>query len=274
MASSYTQVLVLDFDGTVCLGDAPVFAYARLLDEALVAREATSSGRPSVRESVERFLTRAERGSGEAAGPSSEPKMGGAAETSETPGQHDAPALNDALEVIANSVDGYEAAERLARSRGITDEQLSVAYTGSREELASGSLETTAPDGLADLLGGLPERTQIVLVTNAPEAGVTQQLRTLGLAECFDEVVTSARKPAGMSGIIERLLAQNGLAEHPDRLLSVGDIWRNDLAPAAAFGCATALIERLEAPDARPTYRAPRIELLYPDIEAWARAAG
>ena len=35
MAATHTHVLVLDFDGTVCLGDGPVFAYARLLDEAL-----------------------------------------------------------------------------------------------------------------------------------------------------------------------------------------------------------------------------------------------
>jgi FMN phosphatase YigB (HAD superfamily) len=323
MRSSFTHVLVLDFDGTVCLGDAPVLAYARLLDDALAAadarglvegernprehvpredasaqdapsedapkhdagskgasdHDAPSEPKPSsVQRLVEQFLTRADgRASG---GPSdaatesdAEPVTTQATEIEEEAKAAAAAAAEaeaKAMSIIANSVDGYEAAERLARARGITDEQLSNAYAGSRHELASGALETTAPAGLAALLDRLPKTTQIVLVTNAPESGVTQQLRLLGLADHFDEIVTSARKPAGMGAIVERLLEQNELSGMPSRLLSVGDIWRNDLAPAAALGCQTALIERLAAPDALPTYRATTIESLYPAITAWA----
>ncbi|MCU1476100.1 MAG: hypothetical protein JWQ64_793 [Subtercola sp.] len=322
MRSSFTHVLVLDFDGTVCLGDAPVLAYARLLDEALAAtdargqvegernlrehvpsedasardapsedasnhdagskgasdHDAPSEPKPSsVQRLVEQFLTRADgRASG---GPSdaatesvTEPVTTQATKTEieEEAKAAAAAAAAAAMSIIANSVDGYEAAERLARARGITDEQLSTAYAGSRHELASGALETTAPAGLAALLDNLPKATQIVLVTNAPESGVTQQLRLLGLADHFDEIVTSARKPAGMGAIVERMLEQYELSGMPSRLLSVGDIWRNDLAPAAALGCQTALIERLAAPDALPTYRATTIESLYPAITAWA----
>ncbi|UFS58200.1 HAD family hydrolase [Subtercola endophyticus] len=317
MAATYTHVLVLDFDGTVCLGDGPVFAYARLLDEAV--RDTGGI----VLATVERFLgetdarastvppakTATNATTGHAPGttgltPSSTDHAPGPTDhapsstdhapspVSGTPGSTDhapgpigrapasteaaangAPRLTsaEALALVAGSVDGYEAAERLGRALGATDAQLGAAYAGSREELASGAIETHAPDGLAALLLGLPGTTQVVLVTNAPENGVTQQLVQLGLADCFAELVTSAGKPAGMAQIVARLLAQNELSEHPQRLLSVGDIWRNDLAPATGLGCATALIERHPAPaDARPTYRADDIRRLYPAIAAWA----
>ncbi|MEF2975890.1 hypothetical protein [Subtercola sp. YIM 133946] len=280
MVTTDTRVLVLDFDGTVCLGDAPVYAYARLLDEALAA-QAGNATMPRVRHVVERYLAAGESGgvAGAAADAGQIPSQEGGADgqaagaTAAGPGAEEnggGQAVRDALEIVANSVDGYEAAERLARSRGIGDAQLSAAYAGSREELASGAIETTAPEGLVELLAGLPEATRVVLVTNAPETGVTQQLEHLGLTQCFDEVITSAGKPAKMGVIVQGLLDRDGLAGHPAALLSVGDIWRNDLAPAAALGCETALIERLAAPDARPTYRAATIEQLYPAIAAWA----
>ncbi|QWT22738.1 HAD family hydrolase [Subtercola sp. PAMC28395] len=273
-----SRILVLDFDGTVCLGDEPVFSYARLLDEALgheaiieqhasevqVPGERDSGPLPQrqglIRAAVGAFLD-GEHGPSRSESPMSGPRGGDVL-----------PALLDALALIAGSADGYAAAERLARASGITDAQLSAAYKGSRDALASGAIETFAPDGLAELLAGLPEHVHVVLVTNAPRNGVEQQLETLGLYGYFDELVTSAGKPGGMRAILDGLLAAHDLADSPGRLLSVGDIWRNDLEPAAALGCETALIERFAAPDARPTYRASTIEQLYPAITAWATA--
>ncbi|TIH35170.1 HAD family hydrolase [Subtercola vilae] len=245
----FSQILVLDFDGTVCLGDGPVFVYARLIDEALAS---SSGGHPVglVGDVVARFL-----GAGE--------------EADHEPNEM----VSAALELVGTSADGYSAAEKFARSLGITDAQLSAAYTGSRRDLAAGLVETHAPAGLGALLGSLPARVQIVLVTNAPDAGVHQQLTTLELAEYFDDVITSAGKPAGMPAVLAALLEAHQLTDHPERLLSVGDIWQNDLEPAARLGAETALIERLAAPGARPTYRAETIEELYPAITAWASAS-
>ncbi|MCU1480014.1 MAG: hypothetical protein JWQ19_800 [Subtercola sp.] len=301
MAATYTHVLVLDFDGTVCLGDGPVLAYARLLDAAFAddalpdaaqaaalpdaaqADAAQADTRPAIGATIESggrgvVLPTVERFLGETDGrastsPTAEPPALATGAPDPGPATNGGPTLSsaEALALVAGSVDGYEAAERLGRALGATDAQLGAAYASSRAELASGAIETNAPDGLAELLLGLPETVQVVLVTNAPENGVTQQLTQLGLADCFAELVTSAGKPAGMAPIVERLLAQNELSGHPQRLLSVGDIWRNDLAPAAGLGCATALIERHSAPtDARPTYRATDIRQLYPAIAAWA----
>ncbi|GAA0992888.1 hypothetical protein GCM10009563_07990 [Subtercola frigoramans] len=267
---------MLDFDGTVCLGDGPVFSYARLLDKSLGheaifehhASEVQVPGEPDsglpphrhglIRAAVGAYLD-GSQGPARAESPMEGPRGGDVL-----------PALLDALALVAGSADGYAAAERLARASGITDAELSAAYAGSRDELASGMIETYAPAGLGELLAGLPEQVHVVLVTNAPRNGVEQQLETLGLAGFFDELVTSAGKPAGMRAILEGLLEAHDLADSPQRLLSVGDIWRNDLEPAVALGCETALIERFAARDARPTYRAPLIEQLYPAITAWA----
>jgi FMN phosphatase YigB (HAD superfamily) len=255
-----TRLVVLDFDGTVCLGDDPVLSYARHLDVALAGRDGGhTGGLPSdglVERTLRLFLE----------GPDAVQ-----ADVAEGAGS-DAGDLALALEAIVDSADGYAAAAKLAGSQGIDDAALAGAYAASRQELADGLLETWAPPGLAAFLGTVRHTARIVLVTNATSTGVAQQLAHLGLDDAFDEVVTDAGKPAGMAGILERLRAEHGLSDAPDRLLSVGDIWRNDLAPAAEQGSATALIERFAAPDAAPTFRAATFESLYPDLGRWAAA--
>jgi FMN phosphatase YigB (HAD superfamily) len=249
MSALSTRLVVLDFDGTVCLGDDPVLSYARHLDAALAAHDdVVSDG--LILETIARFLE----------GPDVVRSR-----------DDDASDLAGALEAVVDSADGYAASARLARSQGITADEMSAAYAASRRELADGELTTWAPEGLAAFLRDLP--AVVVLVTNATETGVAQQLDHLGLTGVFDEIVTSAGKPDGMAGVLERLRSERGLAEAPERLLSVGDIWRNDLEPAAAHGSATALIERFAAPEARPTFRAASFEELYTPIAGWAAEA-
>ncbi|OUD86718.1 hypothetical protein BC477_01895 [Clavibacter michiganensis subsp. michiganensis] len=56
------------------------------------------------------------------------------------------------------------------------------------------------------------------------------------------------------------------------RLLSVGDLWVNDLEPAHARGFSTALVGPGSSDDARPTFRAATVADLYDDIDAWLDA--
>ena len=241
-----SHLLVLDFDGTVCLGDGPVLTYARFLDEALTAADERHPPR-LVEACLARFVG--------------------------DPIADEPDGVDEALAEAADSPDGYVVAERLSRARGLDDDARSAAYAGARAALADGTLETVAPEGLADLLDGLPDGVRVVLVTNSPEHGVVQPLERLGLADRVDEIVTDARKPSGLPAVLDRLRAEAGLAEHPERLLSVGDIWLNDLEPAAAQGSPTALVERFAAPEARPTHRAATLPGLYPAIRAWATSA-
>jgi FMN phosphatase YigB (HAD superfamily) len=242
-------VLLFDFDGTVSLGDEPVIAYAHHLDEA------AGSETGLIMRVVSRFLAcdgRLDRG---------------------LEGLTDADPVYLGLHVVDGAIDGYAAAAAMANLLGLQQAAIDAAYTASRADLADGLVSTYAPEGFASFLGVFPAGAHRVLVSNSPANGLTEQIEKLGLARSFDEVVTSAGKPAGLTAIAQRILAERGLTERPERLVSVGDIWVNDLAPVAALGGATALIDRMPMPPgAGPTVRAPHIEELYPWLLEWAAA--
>ncbi len=206
------RVVVLDFDGTVAVGDAPVLAYLRGIagtaaDDLFARWAATGEGYS----------------------------------------------------------DGYRLVADWAATHDVAEPVRSAAYAASRAALHSGEAAVTAPAGLAALLRSRPADVRCVLVTNAPVDGIEPVLERLGLAGLLDERIGDARKPTGMPAILDGLLG--GLP--PDRLLSVGDVWRNDLEPAAAIGAATGFIDRFGLGEGSPTYRARTLEALLPDIERW-----
>lgn len=216
-------LLLLDFDGTLCVGDAPVLAYSREVAVAL--------GMPaqSILDPLSAFLARAPGGT------------------------------------FAGSADGYGAVARWAREHGIAEHELGEAYRRSRAALDSGELAVSIPPGVIGFLQQF-DGWDRVLVTNAPRHGTERLVHALGLAPHLDRIIGDAGKPEGL----RRLTAPGAeldLAEWP-RALSLGDIWRNDLEPVAPVA-ATALIERHSQPDARPTFRAARLELLYGDTAQW-----
>jgi FMN phosphatase YigB (HAD superfamily) len=221
-AGAALPVLVLDFDGTVCLGDGPIWAYA----EALLPQLDDEHAR-RVTAGLAAFL---------------------AGDTE--PGDFS---------------DGYSAVVRLA-GPGVPSSTLNAAYLASREALAHGRVDVHSPDGLPELLAELTGTARRVLLTNAPDIGMPMLLDRLGLVEVIDEVITSAGKPDGFVTLLPRLLD----GADPARLLSVGDVWLNDIARPLAAGCATAYVDRTGA-DPRPAHaRATTLPGLYSAIRAWA----
>lgn len=218
------RILVLDFDGTVCLGDGLIWSYAHgVLEhvEGKVAQDLSAA--------LHAYLD----------------------------GQADA----------GDYADGYDALADLARPY-VPVSVLDQAYARSRHALEDTDVEIHAPDGLAELLDDLTPGVHRVVVTNAPDTGLSTALHRLGLDGRIDEVVASAGKPAGSRDVLARLLG--GAA--PAALMSVGDMWRNDIAPALEIGAATAFVDRLGR-DPRPAHvRARRIAQLYPAIREWAAA--
>ncbi len=165
-----------------------------------------------------------------------------------------------------DALDGYDAVRRAAETEGADAALLSAAYLASRAQLGTVEAPVSAPEGLADFLSDAAGRAERVLVTNAPAIRIDEALAALGLAGLFDRVVTSARKPAGLDEVLAALPADA-------RVLSIGDIWHNDLAPAHARGHATALIGGFADPAATPTFRASTFVELVPRLEDWLRAA-
>ena len=217
-------VLVLDFDGTVCLGDGPVWAYAQPILDRLdddLARQITDG-----------LLGYLEN-------------------------RPDAGAFADGYDAIAQLAGPY-----------VTTENLGAAYDHSRTLLAGGGLDIHPPAGLGVLLDRLRPTVRVVLMTNAPATGLTEALAGLGLTAVIDEIIASAGKPSGSAAILRRLLG----GADPRTLMSVGDLWRNDIAPALELGATTGFIDR-SGRDPRPAHvRGATMPELYPAIEAWARS--
>jgi FMN phosphatase YigB (HAD superfamily) len=224
MSRQSPPLLLLDFDGTVCLGDDPVLAYAEATVRGLPATEATR-----ILDTVRAYLN---------------------------------------AELGPRWADGYLAVKELTTGL-VTEDTRSAAYAESRHRLEADELNVTTPDGLHGFLGGLEGVAERVLVTNAPLEGVSGVLDRLGLAPLLDRVLPSAHKPDGWEDLLPRALNGRAAAE----AVSVGDVYRNDLAPLIPHGVATAFIDRFTTPGLpiAPTWTASGFPELYADLDQWLR---
>jgi len=93
-------------------------------------------------------------------------------------------------------------------------------------------------------------------------------LTRLGLTEQLDEVVCDAAKPHRFA---ERLSAYASIEGVPARsVLSIGDHFVNDIAPALEAGCSTAYVNPFGVgPRGRAELEAQRLEDLLPAIDSW-----
>ncbi|GAA2009709.1 HAD family hydrolase [Microbacterium ulmi] len=161
----------------------------------------------------------------------------------------------------ADVVDGYDLIRREALARGVGDDDLAAAYALSRAQLGGPAALVEAPRGLAAFLRDVD--ADRVLVTNAPATRLDEALAAMGLTGLFDRVVSDAAKPHGLERLLDEL-------DPAAPVLSIGDVWRNDLAPAHARGHATAFVGGYADADAMPTFRAPTLEELLPALAEWA----
>ncbi|MHC5795826.1 HAD family hydrolase [Lacisediminihabitans sp. FW035] len=166
-------------------------------------------------------------------------------------------------------LDGYDLVRMLSTPFAVTDAAHSRAYASSRAELASAAAPVMAPFGLAGFLTAARPLARLVLATNAPETRIAEALDSLGLAGVFDEVHTAVGKPAGLDALLDGLLAGSTIEDPASALLSIGDVWINDLEPAYRRGATTALVGPRVDAAATPTLRAVALEELYPRLSAW-----
>lgn len=169
-ASTQDRVLLLDFDGTVCVGDEPIWAYAESVIAQVAAHstplEATAAA-SRIRSRLSSYLT----GAG-----------------------------------LQDGRDGYSAVATAAAGL-LSDDQLHEAYLSSRRALAEGRVAVSAPPGLPELLRSLGAHTRRILVTNAPPIGIVETLSAIGLTDHLDEIIASAGKPDGWSSILPPLFS-------------------------------------------------------------------
>ena len=235
-----TLLLVVDFDGSVSRGDGPVRAYARRSAATLPPAAA------------EHYLALFERY-----------LAAGVAAAAEVPDPLAAAALRE-------SVDHWGAALLLAeRVFGVAPDAVAAAFVGARQDMLDPACEIEVVRPLLETLAEVRGAARVVLATNSPQAGLGPLLGRLGVAAAFDAVRADAGKPEGMRALLRRELGTAGLAE-PWRAFSLGDHYRNEIAPAVEIGAATGYIDRFGRADGPATATAPVAEQLLPAIHAWA----
>lgn len=226
------QGILVDLDGTLYRGDGAVLAYGDHLAATLPAADGTW-----FRSALATYLTH------------------GAA-ASETP----------------SATDGWEAVQQLAGKFGIGRAAMDEAFLVSRRALADPDCPIETPDGLLPALRRLRPTTRLVLATNSPADWLAPLLTRLNAADVFDEIVTGARKPAGLPAVLAALAGRIGATDRPWRVFSVGDHWHNDIAPARAFGATTGYIDRFGRNDGPADVVAPDLEGVLPTMLRWAAA--
>lgn len=238
----WNQLVVFDFDGTLCLGDDPVLTYARLVDDAIAAR-----GLPdvAVRDAVQRGLD---------AGNLNVPeiRLDDDGYPADIAGKTDM--------ALWPLQDGYQLVQLLGLQAGLDATETHAAFRASRTQLLTGGLASTdvhAPEGAVEVLQQLREHAALVLITNSPAENFDAWLTQLGLQNQFDLIINSAKKPTGMPAAVQQ--ARTSLdTQHEipmSAVVSIGDIWGNDLAYVHEQGGHTILIDRFSTGLGTPYHR-------------------
>ncbi|MGV8911645.1 MAG: HAD family hydrolase [Rhodoglobus sp.] len=161
---------------------------------------------------------------------------------------------------FSDAADGYELVRLVSQALCLGPEAHNAAYRASRELLATDSAPVTAPEGLADFLSAARQHATIILATNAPDIRIAETLDSLGISEYFDHVYTGLGKPAGLEAVLDEWMPAGPL-------LSIGDIWANDLEPAYRRGAATAFLS--DAPHPHADFTAATLGELYEALNSW-----
>lgn len=256
------RLLVLDLDGTLCLGDAPVRAYARAVSDLLPP----GAGADLVAR-LEAFLA----GSGvhDGAGRDGAGRDGSGRDGSgrDGAGRDD---FDPAAGPMAGAADGYQAVAAAATATGLPLASLGEAYRVSRD-LDAWLDAVRPPTGMRAVLAeAIAAGVRPALVTNAG-GGIPRLLAALGLADVVPVVVTDAGKPERMPEHLDLLLAglASGPADPARRIAGLGDIWANDLAEIAERGGSTFLIDRHRVGHGTPTASAAEPEGLLDALRGW-----
>lgn len=83
----------------------------------------------------------------------------------------------------------------------------------------------------------LAQKYFTILMSNSSKNVAEEYLKTIGLEGIFERTVYSARKPHGILDALNA--ADENILRSPDKLLSIGDFYYNDLAPLSGLGAKT-----------------------------------
>ena len=233
-------LLVVDLDGTMYRGDAPVRRYAGWIADSLVPAPARA-----YLEALERYLE-----SGPAAAADSDDTVEAA--------------------VLREAFDPWGAALGLAiRCHGVPVDVTAAAFGRCRRWMTGPECDVELVEPLRQVLTDLRECATIFLVTNSGYGDLRPFLGRLGISGCFDKISAGTGKPDGLRRLLTRTLGPDR-RDRPWRAFSVGDHYRNDITPATEIGAGGGYIDRYGRRDGPATATAATAEGLLPALRSWA----
>ena len=131
----------------------------------------------------------------------------------------------------------------IARHYGATKEQTSQAFLETREFMMSNQFILNPVEGLKETLEEISSRAHIplILLTNSPESDSEAILKKLELSNLFHHKIFEAHKPTLTQKHFKQIRDTFNISYA--EILSIGDNYQNDIAPAKLLGCGTLYID-------------------------------
>ncbi|MCP8968706.1 HAD family hydrolase [Ectobacillus ponti] len=107
-------------------------------------------------------------------------------------------------------------------------------YNKTKDYMSSPQFHLPKTPGLREALAGMKGEKTLVLLTNSDGPDVRRLLRGLELADIFDMTITDALKPFRTAEHLQHIVHTYGV--RPDEVVSIGDNFINELAPALKLG--------------------------------------
>lgn len=137
-----------------------------------------------------------------------------------------------------NIGDWWALPDVLAAHYGVPRPDRASAFLATRDFIGSEGFRLRREPWLVDTLQGLRGGgKRLVAMSNSPAASVDDVFDQLGVRRYFSLIVTSAEKPHGLTRFLEEEAA-------PERVLSIGDNFVNDIEPALRAGSYALYIDR------------------------------
>ena len=164
--------------------------------------------------------------------------------------------------------DPWEALVDLARTYDPNRSASQEIFLETRKFMVSDACPLEVPNGLRAFLKEVSGQVVLGCASNSPRDSTWALLRRLGLVDYFDLVVPEAKKPDGLMAAAEQIAGQSVT---PGDTLSIGDNYRNDIAPAVRAGWDTAYIHAYGGERRPCTVQGQTVEELLPFLHRWVQ---
>lgn len=163
--------------------------------------------------------------------------------------------------------DTWQAVVRLATPYVGDPEICQQAFVPTRQYMLSPECQMDVAPELKPFLDKVRDRMLLALVSNSAEEAAVPLLQKLDLLEAFDVVRTAVGKPTGLLETADLLVVQHDL--NPLMVMSIGDNYTNDIAPALERGWATVHVSPHGYFPGPSTYQVRQVEDAFPAIWRW-----